>query len=222
MAGHSISSMCIGFGLITFGVSVVYDFLLRMVFKVKTAGKQYTLGKWIAITMGLILVIGVANFLFLSYAMGVPLSGLGNMIFSTFLVGLFPLVFMGSYAVRQGEKKYGAIADDINQRAQVATNSTFQIFGIDSDNIRYIEAMQNYIRIWYIDHNTLSQITERATLSTIEVELVSSSLKRCHRSYIVNTSAILTATGNAQGLQLKLKGVDETVPVSRKYVDAFR
>lgn len=68
--------------------------------------------------------------------MGIPLNGLGNMIFSTFLVGLFPLIFMGSFTVRQGEKKYGAIADGLNHRILVPASTTIQILGIDSDNIR--------------------------------------------------------------------------------------
>ena len=183
---------------------------------------QYTLGKWIAITMGLILVIGFANFLFLSYVMGIPLNGLGNMIFSTFLVGLFPLIFMGSFAVRQGEKKYGAIADGFNHRILVPASTTIQILGIDSDNIRYIEAMQNYIKIYHEEDGSLINSVKRSTLSTIEADIAPTSLKRCHRSFIVNQSTIEKVKGNAQGLQLTLRDVIQTIPVSRKYVDSFR
>ena len=144
------------------------------------------------------------------------------MLLGTLLVGMFPLIFIGSIAVNQGEKKYGAIADDINQKSKLPPTNSIKVFNIHSGDIRYIEAMQNYIRIWHVDDGTLSQKTERATLTTIAVDLELTSLKRCHRSYIVNTSSVLRAEGNAQGLQLTLKDVTAPIPVSRKYVNDFR
>jgi len=214
--------VCLGFGVITFIVSILYDFILHRVFHVKTKGQEYTLGKWIVITMGLILVIGIANYLFLDYLLQFHYVSLGNMILSTFLVGLFPLVFLGSMAVVKGERKYEAIAEDINQRPPRPDDKSIQVFGIDSNHIRYVEAMQNYIRLWYLENDTLVNKTERSTLSTFEDQIKSTALKRCHRSYIVNPSMIQKVTGNAQGLQLKLKDVKETIPVSRKFVDDFR
>ena len=144
------------------------------------------------------------------------------MVLSTFLIGLFPLVFLGSIAVIRGETKYGAIAKDLNQKAPVLANSSIQVLGVESNQIRYVEAMQNYIRIWYVEGDKLVNKTERSTLATIEAEIDSSALKRCHRSYIVNQSMIQDVKGNAQGLQLTLKDVKDTIPVSRKYVDSFR
>lgn len=221
LAEQSLVLMCLGFGAITFVVSILYDFLLRILFKIKTVGSSYTFGKWLFSTMGLILVIGITNFFFLGYFLGINISGLWNMIFSTFLVGLFPLIFLGSYVVRTGEDKYGAIAKDLNQKISNKSSETIDVLGISSDSIRYIEAMQNYIRIWYVDEQ-LTNKTERTTIASIEAILGQSDLRRCHRSYIVNRSAITNVSGNAQGLQLTIKDSDTIVPVSRKYVDAFR
>lgn len=217
-----ILGMCIGFGVITFVVSIIYDWIMKKVLGFKTQGPKYTLGRWIAITLGLILLLGVVNFFYLSILVDIPYYNIWGMLFSTLVVGLFPLVFIGTIAVVKGEQKYGAIADNLQHQQTTISGSSISLFDIPSDQIRYIEAMQNYVRIWYFTESQLTNHIERTTLAAIESLVHDSSLQRCHRSYIVNRSHIEAVAGNAQGLQLSLSKVTASIPVSRKYVDSFR
>ncbi|MFQ5674627.1 MAG: LytTR family DNA-binding domain-containing protein [bacterium] len=45
---------------------------------------------------------------------------------------------------------------------------------------------------------------------------------RCHRTAIVNLRNVKSASGNSQGYQLKLKHIDQAVPVARSRVHSFR
>ena len=51
---------------------------------------------------------------------------------------------------------------------------------------------------------TLKRIPYRVTLSSFEAQLAkSSSLTRCHRSYLVNLKKVENISGNTQGLKVK-------------------
>ena len=92
-----------------------------------------------------------------------------------------------------------------------------------SENIRYAEAMQNYVTVWFLDNDSLQKEVLRATVSSIEEQLSDCAVIRCHRSYLVNVDAVEKVTGNAQGLRLKLSGItQEEVPVSRSYINKIR
>ena len=97
------------------------------------------------------------------------------------------------------------------------------LMNLASHQIRYIEALQNYAKIGYINSTgQLIERTERATLKSILNEVEGSPIVKCHRSFLVNREAIISTSGNAQGLLLTLSDCDKTIPVSRSYVPAFR
>jgi len=97
------------------------------------------------------------------------------------------------------------------------------VFDISVEKIRCIEAMQNYVNIAYlnVDGEFLERM-ERATLKSILDKELGGSVVRCHRSYIVNKTAISSISGNSQGLLISLKNCDKKIPVSRSYVSIFR
>ena len=89
--------------------------------------------------------------------------------------------------------------------------------------IRYIEALQNYAKIGYINtEGQLKEQVERSTLKGIIQQIADTSIVKCHRSFLVNRDHITQVTGNAQGLQLTLADCKKSVPVSRAFVSVFR
>ncbi|MEQ8713456.1 MAG: LytTR family DNA-binding domain-containing protein, partial [Cyclobacteriaceae bacterium] len=150
-----------------------------------------------------------------------------QMIYSTFMIGIIPLLSIGAWTLLKGEKKYQTIAEEINQNraapntrnAEVATT----LFDIPTDRIRYVEALQNYSKIGYITpQGAIKEKIERITLKDVLSEAEGSPIVKCHRSYLVNRDAVITANGNAQGLLLSLADCDKVIPVSRTWVPEFR
>lgn len=221
--------ICLGFGTVALVVSIVYEFVISGLVGLKRVPANFTFGKWILYLIGLILTISVANFLFARLVIfGYILwELLPHMMYGTFAIGVFPIMILGGLALLQQERKYLNIAEEINQ-AKVADSNTGQvngasIFGVRISEIKYVEALQNYIKIGYV--NTAGQLTEqteRATLKSFLDETKGSPIVKCHRSYLVNRDAIVATSGNAQGLLLTLSECDKTIPVSRSYVRVFR
>lgn len=84
-------------------------------------------------------------------------------------------------------------------------------------NLVYCCSSDNYVDVFYIDNKKLTRKTQRNTLKNIElITSKFSFLLKCHRSYIVNLNFIEKVIGNAQGLKLKLKNVEEEITVSRQ------
>jgi hypothetical protein len=92
----------------------------------------------------------------------------------------------------------------------------------DVDNLIYVEALGNYINIFYL-YEEIRKITIRETISNIEEKIGASRLiYKPHRSYLVNLKSIENVTGDSQGLKIHLKGYDRVIPVSRNKIKEFK
>lgn len=226
---HTLESnkllICLGFGLASFCASVSYEVLMVKGLKFKGEFANFTFGRWVLYLIGVMVCISLANFLFirLVYFGDIHWALYPKMLMSTFAIGLFPILFLGGLAVLRLERKYQIVAAEFIRKKPDELESKGILFGIPVEQVRYIEAMQNYIKIGHITREgEFKEQTERATLKGFSDEIQSDKILRCHRSYMINTQSINSASGNSQGLQLVLDGCEKQIPVSRSYVPAFR
>lgn len=92
---------------------------------------------------------------------------------------------------------------------------------VRASNLYYIESDDNYIKVWYSDSRAeLKMYMLRCKLKTVEDSFKGSSLVRCHRKYIVNTSKVKVLRKESEGYFLDLD--DEQIPqlpVSKTYTE---
>ena len=87
------------------------------------------------------------------------------------------------------------------------------------DNLYYIKAEDNYINVFYQRSGAIASYMLRCKMKTIEDNcLDSSSLMRCHRSYIVNIKKVSVLHNEVDGfvLDFEREGL-ESIPVSKTY-----
>ena len=87
------------------------------------------------------------------------------------------------------------------------------------DNLFYIKAEDNYINVFYQRSGTIASYMLRCKIQTIADNCVdSSSLMRCHRSYIVNINKVSVLHNEADGfvIDFEREGL-ESIPVSKTY-----
>lgn len=228
-APKSIFWLCFGFGLATFFAMLLYTLLFNLIVKLKGKRKQWTYWKWIVYNLGIMVFISLANFLFARLWLfgNIIWSLYPTMMYSTLMIGIIPIVALGAISLNRHENKYQKISAEINQNNIEVLSSTRTssktIFEIPVDKIRYIEALQNYVNINFIDTDSkFSTKTERSTLKKIMEALEDTPIVKCHRSYLVNKNEIISTSGNAQGLLLTLNNCNSEVPVSRSFVPKFR
>ncbi|MEM6344679.1 MAG: LytTR family DNA-binding domain-containing protein [Bacteroidota bacterium] len=228
-------SVCLIFGGISMGVALLYDLGQRFLLGIKKDTPSWTFWKWTLSVIGLILCISLANYAasYLFYSRHVSdLRVFANVLYGTFLIAIFPVSLFGAVNLIRNLKANQKIAEDIHPQPvskpasdirELPIHQSDKTFRAAVDQILFIEAQQNYVRICLLTEKGIQKEMLRNTLARIESALETSPIKRSHRSFLVNTQKILAVSGNAQGLKLKLQGLaDFEVPVSRKYIPDFR
>jgi hypothetical protein len=86
---------------------------------------------------------------------------------------------------------------------------------IQRDAVLFVKASENYVEIFYEINNNVQHETFRNTLRAINEQ--APFLSRCHRSYLVNLSAIKSILGNSQNARIELHHNDLEIPLSNSY-----
>jgi len=224
--GNQVFSYAFTYGSITFFVTLIVNSLIN--FFAQKDKPNWVFWKWILSTLFLILCIAFANYFYIILASNnyqFNINHLFSILLNTLLLGVFPLIFIGSLLLFKSRHRNLKIANEmsISDKPIEVKNENQVVLIADKnyelDDLLFLEAMQNYVLIHSISSN---KKTVRSTLSNLENELADFNLVRCHRSYLVNVNAIESVSGNAQGLKLHLKNSSEIVPVSRKYISKMK
>ncbi len=183
------------------------------------------------------MMLFIASSIYTNYINSLPFSWSNYwwIISRTFVLGGIPIAFLTLLDYQRKDKLNRNQAHDIlitkkefitnsNETThQISTDLKNETISFKENDFNYAIAFGNYIDIFILVENTLKRVTHRVTLSSFEAQLEeSSSLIRCHRSYLVNLKKVENISGNAQGLKLELKNQSEIVPVSRKYISNVR
>ena len=91
-------------------------------------------------------------------------------------------------------------------------------FSVAFENIIFLEAADNYVVIKYVNQGKLSEFLLRNTLKRMAEEFQNTSLRRCHRSYMVNFEHVvaLRRHNDEINLELDVPGLKQ-ISVSKSY-----
>lgn len=89
---------------------------------------------------------------------------------------------------------------------------------IPADHFICAQSMENYCSLFFIENNVVKKLLIRTTLSGLLDQVQTETIKKCHRSYIVNLDKVKNIRGNAQGYKLSLSEIDFEIPVSRGFI----
>lgn len=221
------------FGFISFGVFFLAHTLLPMIFSGIYKERNWTIYSQIIFYVILCFMIATFNGLYLNVLLNLNFSWSNYLliIIQTFAVGIIPITLyvLLSYAILYRKIVAQAnLVDDKLAKLKIPSSKVYTIqtdiknetFNVEENTFLYASSSGNYIEV-FIAHNP-SKIY-RMSMAGLEQQLSQSSFMiRCHRSYFVNMKQVHKVTGNAQGLKLWLKGEEQPIPVSRKYLEEVK
>ena len=225
------------FGCITTIVLLIFLYILPLLFPKIFSDKHWKVKHQVIFYFIILFVIATFNGIYTNYINSLLFSWSNYwwIISRTFVLGGIPIAFLTLLDYRRKDRLNRDQADTIfNEQKEFKRKSNKIIHHISTDlknetisfkenDFNYALADGNYIDMCILVEDTLKKVPYRITLSAFEAQLEkSSSLIRCHRSYLVNLKKVENISGNAQGLKLKIKNQLETVPVSRKYMPIVR
>lgn len=86
------------------------------------------------------------------------------------------------------------------------------------DDLLYLKGADNYVTIYYNDHQKQEKFLLRNTLKQLEESLKPMDIIRCHRSYLVNFKKVKLIERSKDGLKIKLDMQPSVeIPISKTY-----
>ena len=223
----------IGFGLIT-AVSLVFLGGVMVLIPSFFNEKDWTVAREIFTTILAILMIATANMFFATFVweLNLPWALFFHWIKLTFLVGLGPTFITVFLKQNRLYRRHIKGAEKLSSQLKVHSDNyqdePVPLITLSGDNhgeslslapaaLLYLEASDNYVRVFFKKDTTTENVLLRSTLKKMEGQLLGhEQFFRCHRTYLVNLDRVKKVSGNAQGFKLHLFGTDSLVPVSRK------
>jgi len=100
----------------------------------------------------------------------------------------------------------------------VSENKSEKI-SLQLNKIIMLRSADNYVEIFWEKEGEIKKKLIRQTLQNTENQLIKhSQIIRCHRTCLFNTNYVSKLNIYPQGYKLKLKDIEEEIPVSRQYI----
>jgi hypothetical protein len=199
---------------------------------------RWTVGNEIALISGVLLLIGVSQFLVRDLIYANPenwsLKYFLEEIRNTFMVGVLFVVILVPINYLRLLKAHLKTAHSLNSHFQpdfskpkdkvlpIVTQQKSDDFDLNPDVFLFAKAEGNYLEIYFEDGEKSSKVLKRMTLKELESQLESfPHFFKTHRSFLVNLQKVAQVKGNAQGYQLEIKSFSDSLPVSRGMINDF-
>ena len=95
-------------------------------------------------------------------------------------------------------------------------------FSIATEHLLYLESADNYVIIFHQNGNKISKQILRNSMKNIEGLFENTTLRRCHRSFTINRQKIEFVDYEKAKCRIKLTGIENLIPVSRKFFPDFK
>jgi hypothetical protein len=250
LPGSRLFFVCSMFGLTTFACILFVGIVLPRLFQDLFKDETWTTGKQIILVTGIVMLIGLANYCISPLLFDSSLSLRSLLWYQgiTVLVSLLPITMYILFKQNRLLKKFELQASVLEKKLQEKLDPvkkeepvsslpekknefpTIELTGdyhgeklvLPPEDLYYIAAANNYIKIYFLKNGTVSYSIIRMTMKKAEDALLSwPDFYRCHRAYIVNLDKVQHVEGNAQGYKLRLAKVEEAIPVSRNLNSEF-
>lgn len=155
---------------------------------------------------------------------------LSNTILYTFLILLLPYAVSWLYLALQDSQKilnnitkedtFIDFSNGKNDNVNFKDEKGNLKLSVRQDNLLFIESADNYVEIYYLNKGKLSRFVIRTSLKSIEDSYSSSTLIRCHRSYMINFKKVKVLRKDKDGifLELDIENIKD-IPVSKTYAE---
>lgn len=233
--GPDLLRLTLGYGAVCFAVMIFLNVFLMRLFPNYFEEDRWTLGRDIFWNIVNILTIGFFNLLFSTWIgiANITWKSILYLEFYTLLVAIFPVtvaIFWKERLLRLRHEKASAHLRSIqiahpsyHENILIPSENEGESFHLPLENLLFLQSAENYIEVHFIDSDVVKKAVIRYTLKQLSLDWSSyTSMYRCHKSYMINLRHVAEVSGNAQGLRIKLHGVERLIPVSRQLTKDIR
>ena len=116
----------------------------------------------------------------------------------------------------EGTVKQPAVSMPQHESTILLQGSTSESVSLQISDLLYIEAVGNYVKVYYLQEGEVHHDTLRATSKQMEMDLQAyPRIVRCHRAFLVNLQQVERIVSQSGSMQLIIKHCNDSIPVSR-------
>jgi hypothetical protein len=145
---------------------------------------------------------------------------------SILIFPFFAILFFYRYRVieRKYEEALWVSKEQSNQNELVLITGDYKKdeIALEVQNMLFIEAEDNYVGLHFQENGVHKKYLIRSTLTKMEKQFTGNLIIRCHRSFIVNLYKLESFKTRSGNLFLKLKLVENEIPVSKSFKPEVR
>lgn len=202
------------FGILIFAAFVIYSCLEN--FWYSRVGKVWRISHEIGSTILFFLFSGSVLFLYNGLVINQQTYSIGShlLYLRTIVLAMIPVFAPLMIYLRQkfGERIVPLPGDLV---ILVGENKN-EVLKLEKEALLFVKAIENYVEITFTDESKqLRSLTFRQTLSNVWQQIPF--LEKCHRSYLVNLTAVKELTGNSQSAKISFTNGEEKIPLSKTY-----
>ncbi|MBR9920052.1 MAG: LytTR family transcriptional regulator [Bacteroidetes bacterium] len=215
-----------GYGVIVSVCMAIFTFFMPRFFPRLMQESAWTVSKhilflWLAFSFTIFICFGYKQWYF---DQAINFRGFAGFLPLALSIAIFPITALvildyirklRYYQQKAQNLSPGPVQKKRTQHIRLIDEYGKEAFRAAEEEIRYLSTADNYVEIHFIREEKPAKVLLRNSLKEIEKQLAGSSLKRCHRSFMANFNHIEKVSGNAQGYQLHLRDVSQTIPLSR-------
>jgi hypothetical protein len=225
------------FGLVTFAVCSLCEIVLPRLLPGIFAEEQWESWKEIVFLLFIVVCISAGNYWLMHVLYPEPPGGrrFSKVLSITAEVGIFPVVFVVLMKQMLLYRRYVDEAKRLNQQLEPASLQPLtqppvtperrivlegeglkERLELLPEQILFVRSADNYVEVFFSTESGIGSQLLRSSLKNVAQQLSSfPAFCRCHRMHLVNLDLVERISGNAQGLRLHLRGVQDPIPVSR-------
>lgn len=131
------------------------------------------------------------------------------------------LLIMEKKTIQSQVKKYEE--DYLNKSIELFSENNAESIKLPLADVALIRSADNYVELIFKEAGVYKKKLIRNTLKNIEQQIKPYTIfNRCHRTSIVNLHAVDKLKKTYNNYWLKIKGLEENVPVSRQYIQKLK
>lgn len=161
--------------------------------------------------------LDLANYLYMflySLAVGIPVSII-------YILSRYIYLKNIHENTAQSISQHLPVSDPEQQQNLLKISAQNTELSINEKDFLCVQSMENYCTFYFLENNSLKKTVIRISFSNALQQIETTSVKKCHRSYIVNLRRVKNLKGNAQGYKLILPEIDFEIPVSRSFIHSI-
>ncbi|UPZ35722.1 LytTR family transcriptional regulator [Sphingobacterium sp. PCS056] len=108
--------------------------------------------------------------------------------------------------------------DDCTIKLCIVADSANSTLEIAEQDFVYAESADNYCILYFYENGIIQTKFIRISLTKLLDQIQTDTIKKVHRSFIVNLKKVTKFKGNASGYKISIENIDKELSISRNYI----